>query len=656
MAINAEQLNIILSARDKEFTKAMERSQKRVEQFASKSQKGLSSVGKSFDGLGSIAKRLLPILAGAFSIQKIAGIINTAAEVEKLASVAGVSVERFQELSFAAKSFGVEQEKLADILKDVNDKFGDYIQTGAGPLADFFENIAPKIGVTAEQFKGLSSEQVLGLYVSSLEKANVSQAEMTFYMEAIASDATLLTRAFANNGSELDRLTQKARDMGLVVRSDVIANMKEAKSEIEAASAVIDAELASALQNILPFIVSAAQGIADLTDIVREFFQVSANGGKTPIMNREELIAAAEDYKKFQKEYAAVQRAQNKLRAMDAQEAAGGGYDMAYEAQVMLELAAAQDALAKAKERSAAADQAASNFEGMMYGRRDAIVAAAKELELAKQTTDERKRAAIEEERIAFIKRAMSAAEAKHGGTVPDVVATGIKTLADAYAQLKIQTLEAEAAAAKNNKTMSEAERKRLAEIEAIEKYKEALSGLGVNMSEFEAISNTIQSSMEDAFMGIVDGTMTAKDAFKSMASSVIKELFRVLVIQRLVGRFAGPGAAGSGILGAIGGSLGIGAASGRSVQAGQPITVGEHGREPFVPSQNGRILSVGQAKSAVAGGGQGVTVYQTINVSTGVAQTVRSEIKAMMPQIADNTKAAVLDAKLRGGAYGRAF
>jgi hypothetical protein len=503
---------------------------------------------------------------------------------------------------------------LADILKDVNDKFGDYIQTGAGPLADFFENIAPKIGVTAEQFKGLSSEQVLGLYVSSLEKANVSQAEMTFYMEAIANDATLLTRAFANNGSELDRLTQKARDMGLVVRSDVIANMKEA-------------------------------------------FQVSANGGKTPIMNREELIAAAEDYKKFQKEYDAVRRAQNKLNAMDAQEAAGGGYDMAYEAQVMLELAAAQDALAKAKERSAAADQAASNFEGMMYGRRDAIVAAAKELELAKQTTDERKRAAIEEERIAFIKRAMSAAEAKHGGTVPDVVATGIKTLADAYARLKIQTLEAEAAAAKNNKTMSEAERKRLAEIEAIEKYKESLSGLGVNMSEFEAISNTIQSSMEDAFMGIVDGTHDSPGRRSSLwHRAVIKELFRVLVVQRLVGSFATGTIAGSGILGAIGGAAGVGAASGRSVQAGQPITVGEHGREPFVPSQNGRILSVGQAKSAIAGGGEGVTVYQTINVSTGVAQTVRSEIKAMMPQIADNTKAAVLDAKRRGGAYGRAF
>jgi len=38
MAISAETLNIILAARDKEFTKAMDRSQKRVERFAKQSQ------------------------------------------------------------------------------------------------------------------------------------------------------------------------------------------------------------------------------------------------------------------------------------------------------------------------------------------------------------------------------------------------------------------------------------------------------------------------------------------------------------------------------------------------------------------------------------------------------------------------------------------
>jgi uncharacterized phage protein gp47/JayE len=69
------------------------------------------------------------------------------------------------------------------------------------------------------------------------------------------------------------------------------------------------------------------------------------------------------------------------------------------------------------------------------------------------------------------------------------------------------------------------------------------------------------------------------------------------------------------------------------------------------VPSRSGHIVPNNQM-----GNGNGVTVNQTINVSTGVAQTVRTEIKSLMPQIADSAKAAVADAKLRGGSYGRAF
>jgi hypothetical protein len=54
MAISAEQLNIILSARDKEFTKAMERSQRRVEMFAKKSQKSMSTTGRLLQTWGML--------------------------------------------------------------------------------------------------------------------------------------------------------------------------------------------------------------------------------------------------------------------------------------------------------------------------------------------------------------------------------------------------------------------------------------------------------------------------------------------------------------------------------------------------------------------------------------------------------------------------
>ena len=82
---------------------------------------------------------------------------------------------------------------------------------------------------------------------------------------------------------------------------------------------------------------------------------------------------------------------------------------------------------------------------------------------------------------------------------------------------------------------------------------------------------------------------------------------------------------------------------------------VGEHGREPFIPSQNGRILSVAQSKDAMAGG-SGQSINQTINVSTGVAQTVRTEIRTMMPQIIQAAKAAVSDEARRNPGFRSAF
>jgi len=150
--------------------------------------------------------------------------------------------------------------------------------------------------------------------------------------------------------------------------------------------------------------------------------------------------------------------------------------------------------------------------------------------------------------------------------------------------------------------------------------------------------------------MGMVDGTISAKDAFKTMAADIIKELYRVLVVQRLVGAFS---SGGGGIMGAAYTALG-GKASGGSVMAGQAYTVGEHGREPFIPSQNGRILSTAQAKSAMSGGGgSGVTVIQNNTFGNGVN---RAEINAMLPKIVEASKAAVLDARRRGGSYAGAF
>ena len=75
---------------------------------------------------------------------------------------------------------------------------------------------------------------------------------------------------------------------------------------------------------------------------------------------------------------------------------------------------------------------------------------------------------------------------------------------------------------------------------------------------------------------------------------------------------------------------------------------------ERMIIGQTGeRVLSRGQTAQGDSGG---VTINQTINVTTGIQQTVRAEIMQLMPQIAAQSKAAVQDAKRRGGSFGAAF
>ena len=284
MAITAEQLNIILSARDKEFTKAMTANQKRVERFARNSQKNLDKTVRSFNKVGSAAKRMLLPLAAVGAAFNIKAMIDTTAQLGDLAAVAGENVERFQELSFAAKTFGVDTDKVADILKDVNDKFGDFVETDGGQLKDFFENIAPKVGLTADAFADLSSSEKLGAYIGALEKANVSQSEMTFYLEAIADNATLLQRLFASNGKELERLATKLRNAGGVIDAEIVAKAAKARETLKLFFTSINNKAVIAIANLVEALQDAGNKFVEAEASATSFLNTLGNfGRKTPI-------------------------------------------------------------------------------------------------------------------------------------------------------------------------------------------------------------------------------------------------------------------------------------------------------------------------------------------------------------------------------------
>ena len=194
-----------------------------------RAQGAANRVGRQFaDVAGRIGStaRNAGIAVGAVGTAAF-GIANSAAaagrEIRIMSQLSNAGTDEFQRFAAAGKSVGFEQDKMADILKDVNDRIGDFNETGGGPMADFFENIGPKVGVTAEHFKNLSGPQALQLYVSSLEQAGLSQQEMTFYMEAMASDSTALIPLLRDNGREMKALGDEAAETGAILNNDAIA-------------------------------------------------------------------------------------------------------------------------------------------------------------------------------------------------------------------------------------------------------------------------------------------------------------------------------------------------------------------------------------------------------------------------------------------------
>jgi phage-related minor tail protein len=157
-------------------------------------------------------------------------------------------------------------------------------------------------------------------------------------------------------------------------------------------------------------------------------------------------------------------------------------------------------------------------------------------------------------------------------------------------------------------------------------------------------------SKLEDGLVGLVQGTKSASDAFRDMASSIINDMIRMVIQRQITAPLAG--ALNNVIGAAFGGASAppIPSAIGGSVQSGRTHLVGERGPELFIPSASGSIVP----NNAMGGGG--VTVVQNINVSTGVQQTVRAEIMTLMPQISNAAKSAVAEARLRGGSFSAAM
>lgn len=277
-------LTLDLVAKVGGFVSGMDKAERQSAKWKREVEKNMDAAGKAVGAASAIA-------VGALAVW-VKSSINNAAEIQNLAKVAGASTTEFQKFAAGARTVGIENDKLSDILKDVNDKVGDFLTTGGGELKDFFEQVAPKVGVTAEQFRNLSGPQALGLYVDTLEKAGANQQEMTFFLEAIANDATLLAPLLRNGGQEMRGLADEAQNLGLILSEETIAGAKQFNDDLDLLGRVaggvgqqIAAELLPDLLNLTNELrkPETAKAAADMAKAVVGSFTTIIDGARNTV-------------------------------------------------------------------------------------------------------------------------------------------------------------------------------------------------------------------------------------------------------------------------------------------------------------------------------------------------------------------------------------
>jgi phage-related minor tail protein len=125
-------------------------------------------------------------------------------------------------------------------------------------------------------------------------------------------------------------------------------------------------------------------------------------------------------------------------------------------------------------------------------------------------------------------------------------------------------------------------------------RFKQALEDAGNTTLQLDNLFTNTFNSFTDT---LADSIMTGKFAFKDFARSVIADIARIIArqqaliaIQKISGLFGGS------LFGFNIGGLLPARSSGGRVNAGMPVTVGEAGKEIFVPQSSGTIIPNNQA------------------------------------------------------------
>jgi lambda family phage tail tape measure protein len=242
-----------------------EQSLKRIESAGDKASGGLKGLGRQAELLRTGMRTLGGALAGVATVGGLAALvdrsISAADAIGKTADKIGVGVEALQELRFAAKASGVEQQTLDMALQRFTRRAAEAAQ-GTGEAKDALA----QMGIALRDQSGnlRSSEDLLGDVADAFARIQDPAERVRLAFKLFDSEGVALVNLLRGGSDALEETRERARDLGIVLDEGLVRDAERARTELDTLSQVISANLTRAALEAAPVIADLSSWLADV--------------------------------------------------------------------------------------------------------------------------------------------------------------------------------------------------------------------------------------------------------------------------------------------------------------------------------------------------------------------------------------------------------
>lgn len=426
MATDDTRLAVTLEARVNEFEKAFKRASRasgdnwrKIEKDAKSSATRLQAVyasagrgvGMAFSaGLG--AAGIGGLGAGAL-FAGANGAARQIAQISAEAQKAGVGVEAFQELGYAARGALVETDALTDGLKELQLRADELVVTGGGSAAEAFQ----RLGYGADELKQKLADPAT-LFEDVIERlGHLDRAAQIRVSDELfgGTGGEQFVRLLNQGSGYIARMRQEARDTGNVLDEELVKRAVEIDIAFQRLADTVATNLKGALVEVVAL-------LRDFADMLNATETQSAS----TLQRRIDLLrAAAENMRKSSMAYAlgggeqGISRRENEANQLQAQ------LDGRPQRVTINPTGGMGDLSKITTPSSKAADDLAKAYSGMIANAERRIASLNDETATVGMATREAERFRMEQELIAEAQRA--------GITLTDAQRQTIAALAASY-------------------------------------------------------------------------------------------------------------------------------------------------------------------------------------------------------------------------------